>query len=598
MKSSPKDLATRLASAATFIRKIGAWRFASALILLLAIPIAVRMALASGISWDEEKQLEYGKRLLSWYRSGFTDRSSFTYIDLYLYGGLFDLPAHLVLSSRCLPWGPYETRHVLTALLAVLGIVAVWMTANRIAGPRAGLLAGSLLMITPTWVGHGMFNCKDIPFGVAAAFVAYSTTRIAMRPSPLTWGDALRAGLSVGCALGFRPGGMFLFTYPVLAACARLAIDAVARRRQGEPLHVIRDGGLAFGRLLCVLPLTWAIMLVAWPWAQVAPFTRPLQAAAIARHFSWGGVMQFNGGQISTDHIPASYLPIWFKVTLPDIYLLAVVCAVLVFATIRARKLCISRALAVAMLVLFVVAPFVGVVVTHPIIYDAHRHFLFLMPAMATLAGLAIDSFISGTRIPRAFRLVMVALLIGLSSVVVYDMRGLHPYEYIYFNRLSGGLRRQANRFETDYWGLTYREGFDWVVHNVDPGHSKKILVFACNANGQLRYYRTRWRARRFVVEEKSDQAQIHLAMLRGECREAAGNVIHTVERQGVPLLYVRERGDSQPRGSYVDSCRHCTWTSHSLECDCRTASGDFGPTSVRLPCHDISNSDGRLKCN
>ncbi len=594
----PNNLNRLFAGVAVFLRKMGPWRVAAALILLLILPLAVRMSLDSGISWDEEKQLEYGKRLLAWYRSGFTDRSSFNYVDLYLYGGLFDLPAKLVISTRLLPFGPYETRHVLTALLALLGIVAAWMTANRIAGPRAGLLAGAMLALTPAWVGHGLFNCKDIPFGVSAAFVLYSATRIAMRPSPLTWGDALRAALSVGCALGFRPGGMFLLVYPPLVAAARLVIDSTARRRRGEPLHVIRDAGLALGRLLCLLPVTWAVMLIAWPWAQVSPIARPLQAAAIARHFSWGGTMRFNGGMISTDHMPASYLPIWFRVTLPDIYLLAIVCAVLTLITIRVSRLCISRVLAVTLLVMFVVAPLVGVVLTHPIIYDAHRHFLFLIPALAALAGIAIDCFIASSRIPRAIRFAMMALLTSLAAVTLYDMRSLHPYEYIYFNRLSGGLPRQANRFETDYWGLTYREGFDWVVHNVAAGPSKKIRVAACNANGQLRYYRTQWRARHFIVEEKAEQAQIHLAMLRGECRDVPGTIIHAVERQGVPLMYVRRRESSQPGGSYTNSCQQCTWTPQSVQCQCRTASGNWLTTSVQQPCRDITNGDGRLRCN
>ena len=88
--------------------------------------------------------------------------------------------------------------------------------------------------------------------------------------------------------------------------------------------------------------------------------------------------MRFNGGEISTANIPPSYLPIWFKVTLPDSYLLAIVCAVLVFADHSGHGIfCYSRALAVAMLVVFVVAPYLGVVITHPIIYDAHRHFRF-----------------------------------------------------------------------------------------------------------------------------------------------------------------------------------------------------------------------------
>jgi hypothetical protein len=168
------------------------------------------------------------------------------------------------------------------------------------------------------------------------------------------------------------------------------------------------------------------------------------------------------------------------------------------------------------------------------------------MPAIATIAGLGIDAFIRQTSVPRVLRLSVTVLLIGLGAVCAQDMRSLHPYEYLYFNRASGGLRRQADRFETDYWGLSYREAFDWVVHNVDLGGVKAIHVSACNINGPLRYYREQWNARRFVVEDQVERAQISLAMLRGECSDVSGTILHAVQRQGVPLTFIRRR---QPSG-------------------------------------------------
>ena len=41
-----------------------------------------------GISNDEEVQHRYGELILDYYTSGLTDRSVFTYKNLYLYGGL------------------------------------------------------------------------------------------------------------------------------------------------------------------------------------------------------------------------------------------------------------------------------------------------------------------------------------------------------------------------------------------------------------------------------------------------------------------------------------------------------------------------------
>src|SRR5215475_9972162 len=45
------------------------------------------------ISNDEGVQHHYGELIIAYYRSGFADRELFTYENLYLYGGLFDITA-------------------------------------------------------------------------------------------------------------------------------------------------------------------------------------------------------------------------------------------------------------------------------------------------------------------------------------------------------------------------------------------------------------------------------------------------------------------------------------------------------------------------
>lgn len=592
MKLPPRSIASLLFRVQRDLRKMGPWRVASLLMLLLMIPLAVRLALDSGISWDEERHLEYGQRLLMWYRSGFKDRSAFTFMDLYLYGGLFDLPAQIVISFHLLPWGVYESRHVLTALVAVLGIVAVWMTANRIAGPRAGFCAAALLTLTPAWVGHGLFNCKDIPFATAVAFVVHFLIRIGMRHSCLTWADAWGSLFSIGCALGVRSGGMFLLGYPIVIVLSRWAFAALARR--GEPLRATREAGVAFGRFFCALPVAWGVMLFAWPWAQESPLIRPFRAAQIARHFVWGGLMRFDGRMISTGDIPASYLPVWFGVTLPDIYVPAGLCALaLCIAAFRAG-LRTPRVRAVILLIAFIAIPYVAVVVTRPVIYDAHRHFLFLLPAIATLAGVAINAFVAAEWILLPVRGAVILSLLVCGAVTAYDMRSLHPYQYLYFNRLSGGLPRQAERFETDYWGLTYREAFAWVVQHVKLSGTEKVHVTPCNIYGPLRYYRKQWNATQFVIEDRIDRSQISIAMLRVECKDIVGTTIHAVRRQGVPLAVVRERA---PGDSYADSCRNCAKEANLLDCECRTVSGEWTRTSLSLPCDHAFNDNGHLRC-
>ena len=117
------------------------------------------------ISTDEEVQNTYGRLLLDFYLSGLSDTRAFSYSNLYLYGGLFDLIAAAIAPFSPLP--DFETRHLLCATFGVLGIIATWRLARLLAGPRAGLLAVVLLVLCPAYYGAMFNNTKDIPFAAA-----------------------------------------------------------------------------------------------------------------------------------------------------------------------------------------------------------------------------------------------------------------------------------------------------------------------------------------------------------------------------------------------------------------------------------------------
>jgi hypothetical protein len=165
------------------------------------------------------------------------------------------------------------------------------------------------------------------------------------------------------------------------------------------------------------------------------------------------------------------------------------------------------------------------------------------MPGMAMLAGSALSMLFTDAQYARWMRVGFAALFIGLGSLTLYDEWSLHPFEYVYFNRISGGLPRQARRFETDYWGATYREGFEWVAQNIHSKRRRPVQVAACGGNDQLKYYGKEWNLKnRFAVAKNTEQAEIYLAFTRTPCGNAEGEVLHTVERQGVRLLSVLRR--------------------------------------------------------
>ena len=64
-----------------------------------------------GVNPDEPHHIANGKALIDWYRSGFQVRTTFTWTNIWMYGGAYDAIVHVIVG-----WSPlsvYKTRHIL-----------------------------------------------------------------------------------------------------------------------------------------------------------------------------------------------------------------------------------------------------------------------------------------------------------------------------------------------------------------------------------------------------------------------------------------------------------------------------------------------------
>src|SRR3954463_7378217 len=53
-----------------------------------------------GLGWDDFTHAQYGDLLLSLYSSGFHDTRALSFVNLYLYGGGFDIAGALIAQTR------------------------------------------------------------------------------------------------------------------------------------------------------------------------------------------------------------------------------------------------------------------------------------------------------------------------------------------------------------------------------------------------------------------------------------------------------------------------------------------------------------------
>jgi hypothetical protein len=436
--------------------------FALATLVALSI-VAVFTFRDYGLGWDDYAHSHYGELLYAYYASGFTDTRAFSFSNLFYYGGGFDLAASIL--DRFTTTDLFESRRLMGAIVGILGLVVVWRLARRVGGPVAGAAAVVFLAITPVYYGHMFINAKDIPFAVAMIFLLYTFVRAFdeyPRPKPMT---IVLFGVALGLLIGTRViGGI-----AILFAGTGLLVYLIAEARTlGMRASVSRAATLV-GRLALALPLAYVVMAIVWPWAVQSPLN-PFKAIAYYSNFwekPWREL--YDGMQILIPQMPRTYLPKLCLLKIPEIV------GGLAIASIAGSIVMIVRGLgtpakraALALLVAAALLPILITVMTRPVLYNGVRHFLFVMPPIAVLAGVAVAYILEKIRAySRPAALAGAAALSLAAGVTVVDMVRIHPYQYALFNQAAGGVRGAADRYMLDYWALGFKEASETLLEKI-----------------------------------------------------------------------------------------------------------------------------------
>jgi hypothetical protein len=434
-----------------------------------------------GLGWDDYTHAEYADLLLRMYGSGFKDTAALSFANLYMYGGGFDMAAALL--HKLIPLELFETRRLVGAIVGVIGLAVTWRLARRVGGPLAGLAALLLLALCPIYYGHMFMNPKDAPFAVAMVILMLGLVRLAEEyphPSPRT---ILIVGLGAGLSLGSRVLGGLALIY-ALAGFVPMWLEDV--RSQGRREAVRRFVHVLFV-LLPGLILGYLTMGLIWPWSIIRP-GNPFTAVTYFSHFfekPWKEM--FDGALVSVPDMPWSYLPTLFALQLPEV-LLALFIAGLALAVLALPRAEVParRKTVLLMLSLAATLPIAIAIVKRPALYNGIRHFIFVIPPMTVLGGIAFAKGMTWLKDNRVSwqPVALVAFMFGL-ALPLAEMIRLHPYQYTHFNFIAGTVRDADSRFMLDYWGLAFKQASDGlreqlVEREEVPPEGRKWKVAVC----------------------------------------------------------------------------------------------------------------------
>ncbi|AWL97311.1 MULTISPECIES: glycosyltransferase family 39 protein [Bradyrhizobium] len=453
-----------------------------AMLVLAAVAVVAGLTFRDyGLGWDDYTHAEYADLLLRMFGSGFKDTAALSFANLYMYGGGFDMVAALL--HKIIPLELFETRRLVGAIVGVVGLAVTWRLGRRIGGPLAGLASLLLLALCPIFYGHMFMNPKDAPFAVAMIILMLGLVRLAEeypKPSPRT---ILIVGLGAGLSLGCRVLGGLALVYAVLGFVPLFLEELRSEglresvRRFAHVVYVLLPG-LAFGYL---------VMGLIWPWSIMEP-GNPFEALTYFSHFfekPWKEM--FDGAIVSVPDMPWSYLPTLFALQLPEVMLVLMAGAVVsTFAMLPRSEVPARRKTIMLMLTLAATLPLAIAMVKRPALYNGIRHFVFVIPPMAVLGGVAFAWAMERLRANhRTWQPVVLATFCFGLALSLAEMIRLHPYQYTHFNHIAGTVRGADDRFMLDYWGLALKQASDELREQIVerqevPPTNRKWKVAVC----------------------------------------------------------------------------------------------------------------------
>ena len=508
------------------------------------IVVAVLVAIATiavltfrdyGLGWDDYTHAEYGDLLLSLYGSGLRDQRAFSFVNLYMYGGGFDMLAGL--AAKVLPIDLFETRRLIGGAIGLVGLLMSWRLGRRVAGPVAGLLTVILLSISPLYYGHMYMNPKDSPFAVAMVLVLLGLVNAFQeypRPSPAT---TAMTGVGLGLAIGTRVIGLIAIPY-VIAVLA--FVYGIEIRRIGFKMASTRVGQFVL-MLLPVLLLGYLVMGLVWPWSVLEPLN-PLRAAEYFSHFferPWKEM--FDGAAVLVPDMPRSYVPTLFALKEPEITLLLALSGMAGAVLLVARgDVALGQRASLLLMVLAATLPVALTIVTRPPMYNGIRHFVFVTPPLAVLGGMA-GAFVFNqiSRYGRTAVAAVAAVLLAAVAAPAAEMIRLHPYQYTQFNHLAGGVQAAEERYMLDYWGLAFKQATQELRAKLQREvivHSKRgpwrVAVCGPNLPAAVEL------GPDFITSWQSTGADFALVLGEFYCANLYAPVLVQIEREGV--VYAR----------------------------------------------------------
>lgn len=500
------------------------------LIYLLFIVFVLLTFRDYAVSWDEEFYHDSGKLYLSNFFASPEKISAVIPVShLLTHGAIVDVLYYLpqkILSQN----HNFELLHLTKGLAASFTLIAVYLIITSvITKNKAYAATGAVLLIFfPRWLGDIFDNHMDGTAATLYAFELLFAVKLINSKNLKNfslWLIALAALSAV--SFSHRP---FLIILPFIGI---LMAIITAKFKFKVTTKVI------IGILILFIITLYILLNLIDPYVRANGPAAIVQKIGLSENYSvYRGAQLFEGKYIFSKDLPWYYLPKWIVITTPIITLILFALGsfnLLKSLFIKQKEIGIKLSKGLILASFFV--PVIIVILTKPVLFDAWRHLLFLSVPLVIIAASGFQFLADSSFRPlRYIAFITVFLSLATTAKAMWE---LHPYQYLFFNSLTGGLKGAYQKYDTDYWAKTNKEASLWARDHIATNPAKVYKFRACSS----KYTSFHYFAKNMVWEKTISQADYFICITKFNGHKAVSdkNTLYIVTRQGTPLNYVKK---------------------------------------------------------
>ncbi len=500
-------------------------RVALLFVMVVALIIGYFIAPDYGISWDELGIYRYSSQMLAAYPFILHPQDFEAKVSdplLYLYG-----PAHFMAStvfSRFIltfqtSWSFFTAYHFFYFVTFLFGVLALYFLSIRWMSEWAAFGVAVLFATQPLFWGNAFINPKDTPFMTFFIASVYFGFQMLDDSSSSRWWKTFLAGIVLGITTSVRSLGPMAGALVILYGLWKSPRKTLTL----APLYVL---------------VAMAVAYLSWPYLWSAPVSHFMETLQTMSKFPNTGETLFNGNLYPADQLPLTYFPTFIALQLTEPML-----ALIVIGTVISTWLFVKAQdrEPVLLFVAWFLLPALYIGSSGSTLYDNARQLIFLLPPLLIFAGVGLDVLLKYIKTPvlRAV-LMLVMVLPGL-----YANIQLHPYQFVYFNSLTGGVGGAFRKFDLDYTGTSFMEAQEYLNANAEPG----VQIVVVGPRHIARAYAREDLKNSFIGTQDSlnpDGLDYYYVLFLtrtnadlSRCMD--GEIVYTVERDGGVLAYIKK---------------------------------------------------------